>query len=137
MNLRGYVLTARYAIPAMLKRGGGAIVNMSSVASVAGQLTVSYGVSKAGVEALTCHIANRWLTDGIRANAVAPGLVHTPTSDKMLADKEFAVADISPLGRGATSEEVAALVAFLLSDECPYLAGQVIAVNGGFYNSPQ
>jgi len=138
VNLRGYLFTCRYAIPEMLKRGGGAIVNTSSMASIIGMPDmVAYGVSKAGVEALTRSIVTKWASRGIRANAIAPGQVDTPSGKLYLEEFNVDPADVSLLGRPAAPEEIAALTAFLLSDECPYLTGQVIAVNGGLYLSPQ
>ena len=138
VNLRGYLFTCKYAIPEMLKRGGGAIVNTSSTGSVIGlPEQVAYGVSKAGVEALTRSITNRWAKEGIRANTIAPGLIHTPTGDDWLAEWNIPTEVVSLLGRGGYPEEVASLVAFLLSEECPYLIGQVISLNGGSFLSPQ
>jgi NAD(P)-dependent dehydrogenase (short-subunit alcohol dehydrogenase family) len=142
VNVTGYMLTCRHAIPEMLRRGGGSIVNISSGASVIGGTTmVAYGVSKAGVESLTRHIVGRWQPEGIRANAVAPGLIHTPTADRWFTDQhgmslEQMDEGASLLRRAGAAEEIAAAVAFLLSDECPFLTGQVIAVNGGNYLSP-
>ena len=142
VNVTGYMLTCRYAIPEMLKRGGGAIVNISSGASVIGGTTMAaYGVSKAGVESLTRHIVGRWQPEGIRANAIAPGLIHTPTADRWFTDHHGMSMDrmdesASLMGRAGVPEEIAAAVAFLLSDECPFLTGQIIAVNGGNYLSP-
>jgi NAD(P)-dependent dehydrogenase (short-subunit alcohol dehydrogenase family) len=142
VNVTGYMLSCRHAIPEMLKRGGGAIVNISSGASVIGGTTMAaYGVSKAGVESLTRHIVGRWQPEGIRANAIAPGLIHTPTADRWFTDhhgmtKGQMDESASLLHRAGAPEEIAAAVAFLLSDECPFLTGQVIAVNGGNYLSP-
>ncbi len=120
----------------MLKRAGGAIVNTSSSASVIGGPEVAYGVSKAGVDALTRAIANKWSPEGIRVNAIAPGLIHSPTGDDYLADHNIPVDVVSLQKRGGHVEEVAALASFLLSEECPYLTGQIIGLNGGSYLSP-
>jgi NAD(P)-dependent dehydrogenase (short-subunit alcohol dehydrogenase family) len=142
VNVTGYMLSCRHAIPEMLKRGGGSIVNISSGGSVAGSPTMAaYAVSKAGVESLTRHIVGRWQGEGIRANAIAPGLIHTPTADLWFAEQnKMSLTEMdetaSLMHRAGQPEEIAAAVAFLLSDECPFLTGQIIAVNGGNYLSP-
>ncbi len=80
-NTRGALLLARHAIPHMVERGGGAIVNISSGTSTIGESTrVAYGVSKAGINQLTRHLATRYGRDGIRANTVAPGFILTDTA---------------------------------------------------------
>jgi NAD(P)-dependent dehydrogenase (short-subunit alcohol dehydrogenase family) len=138
VNVRGYLFTARHAIPEMIKRGGGAIVSVSSAAAaIPMPQQVAYAVSKAGVEALTRHIASRWAQDGIRANSVAPGLIHTPTGDAWLEQFGISPTVVSPLGRGGQPDEVGALIAFLLSEECAFVNGQSVAVNGGSFMSPQ
>jgi NAD(P)-dependent dehydrogenase (short-subunit alcohol dehydrogenase family) len=138
VNLRGYLFTGRYAIPEMIKRGGGAIVNMSSLAAVMPiPVGLAYSVSKAGIEALTRHIVARFTAEGIRANAVAPGLVLSPSGRVPIEDGRLTESQISPMGRAGTPEEVAEVICFLLSSDCEYLTGQVIAVNGGSYLSPQ
>jgi NAD(P)-dependent dehydrogenase (short-subunit alcohol dehydrogenase family) len=142
VNLTGYMFSCRHAIPEMLKRGGGSIVNISAGASVIGATTMAaYGVSKAGVESLTRHIVGRWQQEGIRANAIAPGLIHTPTADRWFAEQQkMSLTEMdqaaSLMHRAGEADEIAAAVAFLLSDECPFLTGQIIAVNGGNYLSP-
>jgi NAD(P)-dependent dehydrogenase (short-subunit alcohol dehydrogenase family) len=142
VNVTGYMFSCRHAIPEMLKRGGGSIVNISSGGSVMGSPTMAaYAVSKAGVESLTRHIVGRWQGEGIRANAIAPGLIHTPTSDLWFAEQnKMSLREMdeaaSLMHRAGQPEEIAAAVAFLLSDECPFLTGQIIAVNGGNYLSP-
>ncbi|GAA1844996.1 glucose 1-dehydrogenase [Pseudonocardia ailaonensis] len=137
INLTGYFLTTKAAVPSMLERGGGAIVNMSSVASVTGATEVAYSVSKSAVEALTRHTARRWAPHGIRANCVAPGMVATPTglalTEERASDPVRAAAGLNPMNRLADPEEIAAIVTFLLSEECNFLTGQVLSVNGGSY----
>jgi NAD(P)-dependent dehydrogenase (short-subunit alcohol dehydrogenase family) len=137
VNLRGFALTCRYAIPAMLERGGGAIVNIASGSGLSGEPDhVAYGCSKAGVIQLARHVAVRWGKEGIRCNAVAPGLVVT---DKVAALGEtfqhFAdtirARVLTPrLGEPA---DLAATVAFLLSDDAAYISGQVLSVDGGMF----
>jgi len=133
VNLRGHLLCTRHAIPELLKRGGGSIVYTSSTAAYHGEPTrVSYAVSKSGLHALMRHVASRWGKDGIRANAVAPGLViteqlraHFPQD---LADAVLRETRSPRLGR---SEDIAAMVAMLLSDDGAWINGQVIGVDGG------
>ena len=133
VNLRGHLLCTRYAIPELLKRGGGAIVYTSSGAAYAGEPTrVSYAVSKSGLHALMRHVASRWGKEGIRANAVAPGLViteqlraHFPQD---LADAVLKDTRSPRLGK---SEDIAAMVAMLMSDDGAWITGQVISVDGG------
>ena len=130
VNLRGYVLTCRYAIPEILSAGGGAIVNTSSIASLAGSSRgLSYGVSKAGVNALTRHVAKRWGRENLRCNAIAPGSVFVER--KRARGDVDAVPDsvLTPhLGR---PEDIAAVAAFLLSDDAAYVTGLVIPADGG------
>jgi NAD(P)-dependent dehydrogenase (short-subunit alcohol dehydrogenase family) len=137
VNLRGFVLTSRYAIPAMLERGGGAIVNIASGSGIAGEPDhVAYGCSKAGVIQLTRHLAARWGKEGIRANSIAPGLIVTEKVAQLgpvfsgfayLIDARTCV---TRLGR---PEDVAATVAFLLSDDAAYISGQMLQVDGGMF----
>lgn len=133
VNLRGLVLCSRKAIPLMLQRGGGAIVYTSSLASIIGTpKNGAYAMSKAGVNALTRHVASRWGKEGIRCNAVSPGLVETPTAaefqDKTFIDQYLAESPVPKIGDGST---IGAMIVFLLSEECTYIQGQIINVNGG------
>lgn len=137
VNLRGFVLTCRYAIPAMLERGGGAIVNIASGSGIAGEPDhVAYGCSKAGVIQLTRHLAARWGKEGIRANAVAPGLIVTEKVAALgpvfegFADLIDARTCVTRLGR---PDDIAATVAFLLSDDAGYISGQLLQVDGGMF----
>jgi NAD(P)-dependent dehydrogenase (short-subunit alcohol dehydrogenase family) len=134
VNLRGYVVAMKSAIPLMLKRGGGAIVNMSSAAAFQGEPTrPAYATAKAGVGALTRHVAARWGREGIRCNAVAPGFTAT---EAIRSVPQFAELEASALKRirgtrvGATGD-IASLVAFLLSLEGEWINGQVINIDGG------
>ena len=137
VNLRGFVLTCRHAIPAMLDRGGGAIVNIASGSGIAGEPDhVAYGCSKAGVIQLARHLAARWGKEGIRANAIAPGLIVTDKVARLgpLFDGFAATIDartcVTRLGR---PEDIAATVAFLLSDDAAYITGQLLQVDGGMF----
>ncbi|HWY25989.1 MAG TPA: SDR family oxidoreductase [Nevskia sp.] len=133
VNLRGHLLCTRYLIPELLRRGGGAIVYTSSGAAFAGEPTrVSYAVSKSGLHALMRHVASRWGKQGIRANAVAPGLVITEqlraNFPQDLADAVLRDTRSPRLGR---SEDIAAMVALLLSDDGAWINAQVFSVDGG------
>lgn len=134
VNLRGYVLAMKHAIPQMLSRGGGVIVNMSSAAAFQGEpVRPAYATAKAGIGALTRHVAARWGKESIRCNAVAPGFTAT---DAIRSVPQWPDLEASALKRirgprvGETAD-VAALVAFLMSDEGAWINGQVINVDGG------
>ena len=131
---RGYLLTMRGVIPHMLARGGGAIVNMSSAAAFQGDpVRPAYSSAKAAVGALTRHVASRWGRDGIRCNAVAPGLVATPAirSAPHFDGLESAALKRMRSTRVGETEDIAAMVAFLMSDEGAWVNGQVINIDGG------
>jgi NAD(P)-dependent dehydrogenase (short-subunit alcohol dehydrogenase family) len=133
VNLRGHLLCAQHALPRLLERGGGALLFTSSAAAFAGEpQRPSYAMAKSGLGGLVRHIANRWGKEGIRANAVAPGLVLTGT---ILASLDSSFRDmalsITPSNRLGTPEDIAAMVAFLASDDASWINGQVISVDGG------
>ena len=131
VNLRGFVLTMREAIPRMLERGGGAIVNTSSAASFMGEpQRPAYAAAKAGINALTRHVANRWGPEGIRCNAIAPGYIYSHPERGATALGEM-VEKTNPLGRVGVSDDIASMAVFLLSDDASYVNGQVMSVDGG------
>ena len=138
VNLRGHLLCTRHAIPEMLKRGGGAIVYTSSAASYAGEPErVSYAVSKSGINALMRHVASRWGKEGIRANAIAPGVVITEaTATGIPEEMKQMVLAMSRSTRLGEPRDIAAMVAMLLSDDGEWINGQVIAVDGGVFLRP-
>lgn len=135
VNLRGHLLATRAALPHLLESGRGAIVYTSSDASGAGEPErPSYAASKAGLNALMRHVASKWGKQGLTANCVAPGFVMTP---EMIAggavppdwiDHCIAATRSTRLGQ---VEDVAAMVALLLSEDGRWINGQVIHVNGG------
>jgi NAD(P)-dependent dehydrogenase (short-subunit alcohol dehydrogenase family) len=133
VNLRGHLLCTRHALEPILERGGGAIVYTSSAAGHLGEPErPSYAAAKAGVNSLARHVASRWGREGIRANAIAPGLVVTPRMGDSLPPgfEERALRGTrSPrLGR---PDDIAAMVAFLMSDDAEWINGQVLSVDGG------
>jgi NAD(P)-dependent dehydrogenase (short-subunit alcohol dehydrogenase family) len=134
INLRGPFLGCKYAIPEMLKRGGGTIVNTSSAAGLAAERTrVSYGVSKAGLHALTRHVANAYGKQNIRCNALALGLIMTEKAQQTMTPPMLDVLrKHNALDRLGRTDDVAEVVAFLFSDLGAFITGAVIPVDGGF-----
>jgi meso-butanediol dehydrogenase / (S,S)-butanediol dehydrogenase / diacetyl reductase len=138
VNVRGVFLCSKYAIPAMKRSGGGAIVNTASVVAAVGIANrAAYCASKGAVAALTRAIAVDHVADGIRCNAVAPGTIDTPYFDEILkksADPEAvrkALAARQLLGRLGTPEEIAAGILFLASDESRFATGTILTIDGG------
>lgn len=133
VNLRGHLLCTRAALPHLLRRGGGSLVYTSSGAAFMGEPTrVAYGVSKSGMHALMRHVASRWGKSGVRANVVAPGLVMTdPIRRGMSEAEQAAVLGITRSARLGEPRDIAAAVAFLLSDDAEWINGQIISVDGG------
>ncbi|MDA8249032.1 MAG: glucose 1-dehydrogenase [Rhodospirillales bacterium] len=133
-NLKGVFLSMKYEIQAMLKTGGGAIVNTSSVGGlVANPGITAYCASKHGVIGLTKGAALEYVTRNIRINAVCPGATKTEMLDDWFQDPnvEQHVIALHPAGRVGAPVEIARTVLFLASDESPFLVGQAIAVDGG------
>jgi NAD(P)-dependent dehydrogenase (short-subunit alcohol dehydrogenase family) len=133
VNLRGHLLCARHAIPRLLEKDGGALVFTSSAAAFAGEPErPAYAMAKSGLGGLVRHIASRWGKQNIRANAVAPGLVLTDTIRESLdpAFRDMALG-VTRSARLGTPSDIAAMVAFLASDDASWITGQVISVDGG------
>jgi NAD(P)-dependent dehydrogenase (short-subunit alcohol dehydrogenase family) len=135
-NLTGVWLCMKHEIPEMLKRGRGAIVNNGSVTGLVGAAgAIGNVASKHGLSGLTKSAALQYATQGIRVNAVAPGLVRTPTTDRMLAQHpgaEAAMLSAVPQGRWCEPEEVAEAVIFLCSEGAAHITGHVMPVDGGW-----
>lgn len=135
-NLTGVWLCMKYEIPEMLKRGRGAIVNNGSVTGLVGSPGVVANVaSKHGVSGLTKSAALQYATQGIRVNAVAPGLVRTPTADRIKTlhpGAEAAMLSAVPQGRWCEPEEIAEAVIFLCSEGASHVTGLIMPIDGGW-----
>jgi NAD(P)-dependent dehydrogenase (short-subunit alcohol dehydrogenase family) len=143
INLTGMFLTLKYAVPHLLAAGGGTIVTIGSVASlVHGGASPAYDASKGGVLAMTRAVAVQYADDGIRANCVCPGAVATnlrATSDEVTGARAAASSAGPsrlrvqvPMARHADPGEIAAVVAFLCSDDSSFITGAAVPVDGGF-----
>lgn len=133
VNVTGTALLLRAALPHLLERGGGSLVLTSSSASTIGEAErPAYAVSKAGINALCRHVASKWGKQGIRCNAIAPGLVITEQLEQNLP-REFLdkLLRSSPSARHGVPADIAAAVAFLMSDDGAWVNGQTWHVNGG------
>jgi NAD(P)-dependent dehydrogenase (short-subunit alcohol dehydrogenase family) len=124
----------RHEIPVMLKNGGGAIVNTSSIAGHVGLAQVSiYIASKHAVEGLTKSVALEFAKQNIRINAVAPGVIATEMFDRFAGDAlRDQIMSIVPVGRVGASEEIAAAVLYLCSDDAKFTIGTSLVVDGAF-----
>jgi 3-oxoacyl-[acyl-carrier protein] reductase len=132
VNLKGAFLFTRAVCRTMLKQRSGAIVNIASIVGVVGNAgQANYSASKAGMIGLTKTVAREFASRGIRANAVAPGFIQTPMTDKLTPEQKKAQTDHIGLGRLGLPEDVANVVLFLASDLSSYVTGQVIGVDGG------
>ncbi len=135
VNLRGAYLCARETIKHLLSLNrSGVIINISSVHEVIPRpMYISYSISKGGMENLTKTLALEYANRGIRVNSIAPGATITPINQDWIDDpeKKAIVESHIPMGRAGTSEEMAATVAFLASDEAAYITGQTLFVDGG------
>ena len=140
LNVRAMFRTIRAALPGMLERGGGSIINMASAASsvMGAPNRCVYGTTKGAVIALTKSVAKDYIEKGIRANAICPGTVDTPslhdrlraTGDYEKAKKDFIARQ--KMGRLATADEIAHLVVYLASDESTFVTAQALVIDGGW-----
>ncbi|KRA82913.1 SDR family NAD(P)-dependent oxidoreductase [Altererythrobacter sp. Root672] len=134
VNLHGVFYGLRYEIPAMLKTGGGSIVNMASILGAVGwRGSAGYVAAKHAVAGLTKTAALEYATQGVRVNAVGPAFIATPLIENSMDDEaRKALVGLHPIGRLGTSEEVAALTNFLLSDAASFMTGAYYPVDGGY-----
>ncbi len=144
INVKSMLRTIRAALPGMLDRGAGSIINMSSAASsvIGAPNRFIYGTTKAAVIGLTKSVATDYIDQGIRCNCICPGTVESPSwhdrvaaLGKELGSKEAALAQFvarQPMGRVATAEEIAALVVYLASDESAFTTGHAHVIDGGW-----
>jgi len=131
VNLTSAMLMCRYAIPAMIKNGGGSIVNISSIAGIRAHGSIAYGPSKAAMAALAREITVTYGRRGIRANTVAPGHVMTPLAMLSQADMRAKRRNVGPLGAEGDAWDVALAVRYLASDEARFVTGVHLPVDGG------
>jgi NAD(P)-dependent dehydrogenase (short-subunit alcohol dehydrogenase family) len=134
LNLRGLLLSMKYGVEAMLKNGGGTIVNVSSVGSlnVEDRVAAMYMSTKAAMNSLTKAVAVEYGPQGIRANAIAPGFTLTETTRQAPADVLRQLGRKAVLGRPGEAREQAEVAAFLASDRASFLTGAIIPVDGGW-----
>ncbi len=132
-GLRGHLICAQQALPELLARGGGSLVFTSSAAAFVGEPErPAYAVAKSGINALVRHVAAKWGKQGVRANAIAPGLVLTDTVQQGLEPSfREMVLKRSRSFRLGRPDDIAAMVAFLMSTDAEWINGQVISVDGG------
>lgn len=133
INLKGIFLAMKFEIPHMLKQRGGSIVNMASVAGLVGARRLSaYVASKHGVIGLTKAAAIEYAAAGIRVNAVCPGVIQTGMADRIFAKRDPArIADLHPIGRVGTPQEIANAVVWLCSEKASFITGAALPIDGG------
>lgn len=135
INLKGVWLSMKYELTQMLKQGKGVIVNNSSAAGFSGLASAAYGASKHGIIGLTRTAALEYVQQGIRVNAVCPGLIHTPMIEARLAHNPQSIERllaVEPIGRIGQSAEVAQAVLWLCSDAASFVIGHAMVIDGGF-----
>ena len=131
-DLKSCFLTVKAAAPVMMKQRKGAIINISSVVGIMGNIgQINYSAAKAGVIGLTKTAARELAARGIRVNAVAPGFIETSMTEVIPEKIKEGMIHSIPLGRMGQAEDVARAVCFLASDEAEYITGQVLKVDGG------
>ena len=135
INVRSLLMLSIGLAPAMIERGGGSIVNISSIASLRGPLgRVAYAATKGAVDAMTRALAADWGPKGIRVNAINPGIIETAIWEESRATVPGLIEDMAaqiPLKRWGEAEDVADVIVFLASDAARYVSGDTISVDGG------
>jgi NAD(P)-dependent dehydrogenase (short-subunit alcohol dehydrogenase family) len=135
VDLKGVFLCCKYGIPALLRAGGGTIVNVASFVSWMGAATpqIAYTSAKGGVLSMTREIATEFARQGIRANALCPGPIETPLLRQLLADRQRRERRLVhiPMGRFGDPKEIARAALFLASDDSSYMTGASLLVDGG------
>lgn len=134
INLTGVMMCLREEADAMLKQGGGAIVNTASINGLVGNPTQpAYVAGKHGVVGLTRHAALKFARAGIRVNAVCPGVIETPMTDSVAANPEIRkiMEGMTPMGRMGQPEEIASAVLWLCSDQASFVTGHPLVIDGG------
>ncbi|HEX2702837.1 MAG TPA: glucose 1-dehydrogenase [Solirubrobacteraceae bacterium] len=135
VNARGTFLTCKHAIPGMVARGGGAIVNVGSVAALVGlRNRAAYCASKGAVVSLTRALAVDHVADGVRVNAVCPGTVDSPWVRRLVGEAGESLENLrarQPMGRLGTPGEIAESILYLASDEAAFITGSALVIDGG------
>lgn len=134
INLRGAARLTNLLAPGMGRQGGGAIILMASIAALRGNRAIGlYGMSKAALIQLARNLAVEWGAQGVRANAIAPGLIRTPLADTMLANDAFMQRRLAmtPLGRVGEPHEIAGVAVMLAAPAGAFISGQTLVVDGG------
>jgi NAD(P)-dependent dehydrogenase (short-subunit alcohol dehydrogenase family) len=135
VNLRGFFLCSKYAIPAMLKQGGGSIIHVGSPTGFLGcaPTLTAYSSSKGGILGLTRVMAASYARDHIRVNSIIPGTMDTPMNASILADgtTRHRLTEAVPMGRLGTPDDIAGLAVFLASDDSSYCTGGLYTCDGG------
>ena len=130
VNLRSVFLCSKHTVPTMLERGGGAIINMSSVMALSGKANIAaYCVSKAGVITLTKSMAVEYAKQNIRVNCICPGLIDTPFTARSIASIQM---EYIPLGVAGAPKDIAQAALYLACDDSAYVTGSVVVIDGGW-----
>ena len=135
LNVKSAFFAAQAAIPKMLEKGAGVIINVTSIAGRNGGAlgSIHYSAAKGAMTTMTKGLAKEFASQGIRVNAVSPGVIDTPFHETFSTPEAMAnfANNVIPMGRVGTSAEVAKVIAFLASDAASYLCGETIEINGG------